>query len=276
VWLLIAKATDALPFTATRCVAHKGCDQYMAVNDYQVTLLSDQTGALVAQFNTLREVPWPTQGPIPTPVKIHWDGPIPSPELATSPPDLELSPRERVNLYWNDVDDVGCMGMVAPDSLEQVAAQADLIVLGRPLGSQPWPNPPYGAPFPQTLVSFQVSEVLKGDSAVSADGIVQIWISADIPRSSVSDLDHLLFLMRLFDDDRVFYLGDGYMSVFANVDGRVVTAHYQEVKHTYRSGLFLTALDGSSFDHLVTRVRDDVSVDAATMELLARRGYFAC
>ena len=156
--------------------------------------------------------------------------------------------------------------MTAPQSLAEVRDDSDLIVVGRPIGSQEWVDPQYASP--HFLLTFEITDVIEGDPTFNAPGVVQIVATQPLPSGNVSDLDHLLLLVnreqqeRKLDlrvdpgDEYLYYLTDGFLSVYANVEGRVVTPEYAAVKRAYGDRMFTTALDGTSFDALVTMVRN--------------------
>ena len=183
------------------------------------------------------------------------------------------------------------MGMAAPENVETLGRWADLIVVGRPIGSQNWPDGPYVGFGPETLVSLEISEILKGTPTLQGPNVLALEVqdlrasgAGDAGRpGTVADIDHLLFLNVLDADNRVYYLTAGYMSIFAKVEGQVVTPEYSTIKRTYHDGIFTTALDGRSFEKLIDQVRTDNSADQSP-ELarlrahgpIVRSGYFAC
>jgi hypothetical protein len=167
------------------------------------------------------------------------------------------------------------MGMVAPQSIEEATSQADVIVIGRLIGAQHWTDPLYAEPESQSVLWVATSQVLKGNPKFQEPGVIAINILGEPPDETVADLDHLLLLAELSADDPVYYLRDGYMSIYANVDGKVVTPEYAEIKRLYRHSMFATALDGTPFDALVDRVSDGPTTTTLGRPL-AVRGYFAC
>jgi hypothetical protein len=219
----------------------------------------------------------PTPGPPdrpPSPVGYDPNATLPPAVDSTTTPNPNLSDRERIDRYWSDVDDVGCVGMVAPESLFELEVQADLIVLGRPLGGQSWDNGPYlpaGA-----LVTVEVTDVLKRlPNFPPPPTVIQLNLDS-IPPGTVADIEHLLFLRVGTLDNRVYYLSDGYMSIFANVDGQAVIPEYEQTRQTYHNLLFTTHLDGLSFDALVRHVRNGPHIADGPALVAAQGGYFAC
>jgi hypothetical protein len=198
---------------------------------------------------------------------------LPAPATPENTPNPDISARERIDRFWESFGDVGCIGMAAPESIEMVAGWADLIVMARPTGAQLWEGAPY--PEPNSLITLQVSEVLKGAPTYQQGGFIQLY-GSDVPSANVADVDHLLFLSVLTRDSRVYYMTDSFTSIYANVDGHVVTAEYAAIKQAYGHHLFPTDLDGTSFDKLVQRVTDAVNGAGDHGTVIAQRGYFAC
>ncbi len=195
------------------------------------------------------------------------------PAVAPSSVKPDANARDRIDRFWQSFGDVGCVGMAAPDSIETVAKWADLIVIARPTGAQPWDDAPY--PPPSSLVSLRITEIIKGDPTFQQDGFIQL-LATDLPPANVADIDHLLFLNVVTRDERVYYLTDSFPSVFANVEGRVVTPEYDAIRRAYGNKLYPTLLDGTSFDKLVERVRNASGAADELVSAIARRGYFAC
>lgn len=196
----------------------------------------------------------------------------PAPTVApTASPNLTA--RERIDSYWLESDDVGCMGMLAAQSLEEVAESSDLIVVGRPIGTEPWVDSPYETE--SILINFDVSEVIKGTLTSEVSRVIQL-ASNSIPPVDLSDIDHVLLLSASNRDSHVYYPTEGYMSIYANVNGRVVTPEFAAVKQTYGNHLFSTALDGIRFDQLLERVRDAANSSAQQRLQGDQRALFAC
>jgi hypothetical protein len=164
--------------------------------------------------------------------------------------------------------------MAAPQSIETVAEWSDVVVIGRPVGAATWDESPYGQP--HSLITFEVADVLKAPpNAVIPDYV--FVLGGEVPDGSVADVDHLLLLTFIGRHKDVLYATDGFLSIFANVNGRVVTPEFAEVKRAYGNDfIFTTALDGTRFDALVERVRNPQPTPQAATRLLGRRGYFAC
>jgi hypothetical protein len=188
--------------------------------------------------------------------------------------DPNLTARERVDGYWFDFDQVDCMGMTNLNSLEDVIGLADLIVTGRPIGTEPWRDSPYATV--HTLINFEVDEVLKGTLPDDSSNVVQVNVD-DVPPTDVSDLEHLLLLSRVDLRPNVYYATAGYESIYANVDGRVVTPEFAPIKAEYGSKfIFSVALDGMRFDKLLERVHDSAASNAQLSWESPERVYFAC
>ena len=96
-------------------------------------------------------------------------------------------------------------------------------------------------------MTVKVSDVIKGTPTLQAPDTIAVEVGVgDAPIGTVADIDHLLLLSVLTGDDRVYYPTAGFMSVFANVDGRVVAPEYDAIKRVYHNSIFTTALDGTS------------------------------
>ena len=143
----------------------------------------------------VRPSPTPTVAPQdypPTPVGYDPNATLPPPTVSPATPNPGLSDRERIDRYWSDVDDVSCVGMVAPQSLEELEARSDLIVVGRPAGAQDWPGAPY--PAPNALITFAVTDALKRVPNFPAPPTsIQLYVE-NIPSGTVADIEHLLFV----------------------------------------------------------------------------------
>ena len=203
---------------------------------------------------------------------------IPPPVVTTATPDPRLSARERIDQFWLPFDDIVCMGMVPSESLEEDISSAELIVTGRPVGVQAWEDPHQVNP--NYLVTIEVTDVLKGEPTYVAPGFIQL-IGSGVPSDViVSDLDHLLLLMprtRYYPADAGFYyLSDGYVSVYADVDGKVVTPERAAIKRIHGNHIVSVALDGTSFDKLLERVRRPPATGSEGAVRIAQHGYFAC
>jgi hypothetical protein len=219
----------------------------------------------------------PDDWPFPTLVPVDPAVTLPPPVMGTATPDPNLTSRERVDRFWQGIDDVDCMGMAAPESIDEVAEWADLIVVGRATGAQGWPDGPYTGWGPEFLVTVKVSDVIKGTPTLQAPGAIAVEVGVgDAPIGTVADIDHLLLLSVLTGDDRVYYPTAGFMSVFANVGGRVVAPEYAAIKRIYHNSIFTTDLDGTSFQGLVQHLRSGSAVHASEQRVLAHGGYFAC
>ena len=232
--------------------------------------------------------PTQTQRPLPTPTPPEADpaGDLPPPVVSTATPDPSLTARQRIDAYWAGFDSVECMGMVAPESLEAVADESDLIAIGQAVGAREWDDPHYVEP--AFLVTFQISQVLSGEAYYRTPGVIQIVGTYTPPDTTISDIDQLLLLRNREQLERelnlrtdpgdgfLYYLTYGYMSVYANVDGRVVTPEYRAVKRMYGDSIFSTALDGTKFDALVGRVTETSAGAFEPATALAQHGYFAC
>jgi len=195
-----------------------------------------------------------------------------APPISTSSPPSNLSARERIDRFWSDFGNVGCQGLGAPDTLKELSNWSDLIVIGRPLAAQDWAGPP-NSELP-ALVSFRVSEVLKGSPTYWTPGIIRLG-GEQLDRGSVADIDHLLML-GLNKTLGTYHLTDGFISIYANVDGKVVTPKFAELQGWYGDHILSVPLDGTSFNDLVNRVTNFGTNDSARFQLLAKRGYFAC
>lgn len=212
-----------------------------------------------------------TSAPAPQP------SPSPMPSTCATPPPgfvnctgITRPARERIDQYWFGADILECMGMVPPESIEQQVAWSPVIVVGRPVSSRPWAGP--GGQWEETWIDFEVTDVIKG-SLPATDSIVVRVLSDGEPKGDLSDIEHLLLLWTE-DGDRNFYLSGGYMSVYANVDGHVVTPEFAAIKQVYgRDHIFSTALDGMPFDELIARVKNAADSQGA---IGGQGASFAC
>lgn len=202
---------------------------------------------------------------------------LPPAVVSSASPDSSLSARERFDRYWKHIDDVTCVGMLAPQDVYDLGYQSDLVVVGRPVGVQEWTDSPYEGPGRQSLITFRVSQTLRRPDVLfpTPPEEIPVWVDGT-PPGTVADMDHLLFLNMLPGYDNVAYLSHGYMSVFGSVEGRVLTPEYRATKDVYGNQLFTTRLDGTSFDELVNKVKHGEGVASTERTLVARRGYFAC
>jgi hypothetical protein len=184
---------------------------------------------------------------------IESSAPPPSPASTPSAtPDPTLTARERIDQYWLGADDLECMGMVPPESIEQQVEWSPLIVVGRPISSAPWSGP--DGRWEESWIDFEVSDVLKGSLPAGNTIVVRVQSDGE-PKGDISDIDHLLLLWTE-EGDASFYLSGGYMSIYANDDGFVVTPEYAAIRQVYgRDHIFSTALDGMSFEALIARVK---------------------
>ncbi|MEP7158870.1 MAG: hypothetical protein ABI797_05550 [Chloroflexota bacterium] len=198
-------------------------------------------------------------------------GPILHTPSPTASPDPNLTNRERIDLYWSSSGSVECMGMNPPTSLSELAGWSDLIVIGRPISVEPWADPE--ALPARWTITFEISDVLRG-APDDAHDVVQVLIS-EAPRGDVSDIDHVLILSH--HNNSAFYLTGGFMSIYANVDIRVMTPEYDAIKRRYGNHIFSTALDGTRFEKLVERLRDaGISNAQRSWQEPPQRGLFAC
>ena len=170
-------------------------------------------------------------------------------------------------------------------TFDEADMQSDLIATGRPLGVQSWTDP-HGRD--KVLLTFQVDQILKGAANAQSPGLIQILADEPLPTSNVADIEHVLFLINRAhlnelvgigvepEDAYLYYLTDGYQSIYANVNGHVVAAEYGALKQTGLRDLYSLRLDGTSFDDLVTRIENGPHVAEASGTVIAQRGYFAC
>jgi hypothetical protein len=189
-------------------------------------------------------------------------------------PDSNLTARERIDQYWLDFDDAECIGMAVSQSLQEAVEGAELIVLGRPTITEPWPDSPFQ--YSTHLVNVEVSEILKGALPDDASSVIQVLGNYEPPVGNVSDIDHVLLLSHTNRDDSVYYLTEGWVGLYANVDGRVVTSNYEAVKARNGNHIFSTGLDGTRFDKLLERIREAANSSAQQRLQTDERAFFAC
>jgi hypothetical protein len=163
-------------------------------------------------------------------------------------------------------------------SIPDMTRDVDLVVVGTVVATRPLFDGRYLGPAMVTDVA--VSSVLKGEPADDAPGRVQVETYGSVPGSSVLPAQqHLLFLSR-DDSQRGYYLPGLFQNVFANVDGRVVIPLAHEIKRAADGNIFPLELQGTSFDGLVSQVRDAVARQSLSPQpigiLAAQRPVFAC
>ena len=138
------------------------------------------------------------------------------------------------------------------------------------------------------MLTFQVDQILKGAANAQSPGLIKILADEPLPTTNVADVEHVLFLINRAhlnelvgigvepEDTYLYYLTDGYQSIYANVNGHVVAAEYAALKQTDLRDLYSIKLDGTSFDDLVTRIQNGPHVAEVTSTIVAQHGYFAC
>ncbi len=158
---------------------------------------------------------------------------------------------------------------------------SDLVAVGRRLGVQEWDDPLTESP--TFLMTFELTEVLAGEATTQAPNLIQVIADEPMPNANVSDIDHMLLLINRSrysqvhpGDEYLYYLTDGYPSIFGNIDGKVVTPEYSDLKRAYGDNIYSIPLDGTLFEELVSRVTNGPQVDKAGALIAAVHGFFAC
>ena len=126
----------------------------------------------------------------------------------------------------------------------------------------------------ELVVTLDVTNVIKGEANVRAGDLLQLYATL-LPTAIVSYIDHLLFLNVLNRDQRVYYLTHNFLTVFANVDGPVVTPEYAAVKKVQGDRSVRSGWMGRSSTISWTASARGLDGTKADQEFLLRV-YFAC
>jgi hypothetical protein len=207
----------------------------------------------------------------PAPMSPTPAAPTPTPRILPIPT-LTTATADNLQAFWSQALDLSCSEMMQDEdweSLDQMTTDVDLVIVGRPAYVSTYFDEDWGEDRP--LINVAVDDVLKGSLSSDVPNVVKLvdWYGtfADTIEAPIPAVPTVLFVRNTAlreqyinespqpQDQYTYYLPSDYQNVMPELDGKVFIPYAHRISAWIGANEFPLALEGTSFDKLVSQIR---------------------